>query len=204
MPATLDGIAPFELVTPANVAAGSATLYLGPVGTAMPADTVNMGVSWAVSVAAWVPQGGSQSGWIFNWTPTTTDLPIDESPIPAGVLVNSVDANITGTLAEDTIQNVLTSMGCGSLVTQAAGASGVVGKSTWSGSTILNPMALGVEGATPAGHWRRISIPRVVSVGTVAVGFNRATSQRMYACTFRAICLPSQIQWTDKTAESTS
>lgn len=203
---TADGTAPFQAVTSTNVAPGGpATVYLAPVGTALPADTVNMGINWAVSVAAWVPQGATQAGTSPTWTPTTTDLDIDESELPAAILMASADLSVSMVLAEDVIANIRTAFGVGSLATQAAGAS-LVGKTTFTPGTLLNSYALGMEMAingqgTP--HWRRWLIPNVVSVGTVAPVYSRV-GQRLYACTFRANCLPSAIQVIDKTAESTS
>lgn len=202
---TADGPAPFENLTPANIEAGISTLYLAPVGTALPADTVNMGISWSVSVAAWVCQGATQSGVAPSWTPQTQDLDYDESELPGNIIMASADLSVNVTLVEDVIANIRTAFGTGTLTTQAPGAS-LVGKTTFSPGTTLNSYAMGIEMAintqgTP--HWRRILIPSVISVGTVAPVFGR-TSQRMYACTFRANCLPSAIQVIDKTAESTS
>jgi hypothetical protein len=202
MVATLDGLAPFQLVTPSNVGVGPATLYLGPVGTAMPPDTVNMGVSWSVGIPAWVPIGATQSGVTYGWNPTTNDITIEESPLPAAILISTSDFPVTVTLAEDLVANIKYALGSGSITTQAAGT-GLVGKSTLTLGTLLNPMALGIEYANVHGHWTRISVPNVVSVGQWTATSTRASAARMFAATFRAICLPSQITVAEKTAEST-
>lgn len=202
---TADGVLPYSNPVPANIEAGISTVYLGAIGTALPADTVNMGISWSVSVAAWVAQGASQGGTSPTWTPQTQDLDFDESELPGAIIMASADLSVAMVLAEDVIANIRTAFGTGSLATQAAGAS-LVGKTTFTPGTTLNQYAMGIEMAisqqgTP--HWRRILIPSVVSVGTVAPVYGR-TSQRLYACTFRANCLPTAIQVIDKTAESTS
>jgi hypothetical protein len=204
MVATLDGPAPFSLIVPGNVGFGAATAYLGPVGTAMPSDSVNLGVSWAVGIPAWVPVGATDTGVATTYTPQTNDLTIEESPIPAAVLVNSLDLSTSLAFAEDVIANIKFAFGTGSLVTTAAGAAGVIGKTVFTLGRALNNYALGIEMQLPTGHWRRIAIPNVVSVGTVQTNYNRASGKRMYPATFRTICLPEQISWTDKTAESTS
>lgn len=204
---TADGPAPYQNPVLTNVAAGgSATAYLAPVGTAGVADTVNMGTSWAVSVPAWVPQGATQSGISPVWTPATQDFDVDESTIPAAVVLTSADLTVSIVLAEDTMANIRTAFGVGSIATQAAGAS-LVGRNAFTPSIILNQYALGVEmainnnGGVP--HWRRWVIPQVVSVGTVSPVYSR-TGQRFYACQFRAIGLVSNFSMIDKTAESTS
>lgn len=204
MVATLDGAAPFQQLTTANVGYGPATLYLGPVGTAMPADSVNMGVSWSVSIAAWVPVGLTASGITYGWNPTTNDLGAEETPIPVAITMASSDFPVTATFEEDVLANIKYAFGVGSITTQAAGAAGAVGKSTYTLGTLLAQMALGIEYANPTGHWTRISVPQVVSVGQITVNNNRASALRQFTATFRAICLPSAITIVYKTAESTS
>lgn len=204
MPATLDGAAPFQIITPTNVGYGAATLYLGPVGTVMPPDSVNMGVSWSTGIPAWVPVGATDSGINYGWNPSTNDLTIEESMLPVAVLMQTSDFPVTATFAEDVIANLKYAMGVGLIAVTAAGAAGVVGKSVYTLGTLLTPMALGIEYANPTGHWTRVSVPNVMSVGQVTVNNNRASQKRMYAATFRAVCLPSAITITYKTAESTS
>jgi hypothetical protein len=204
MVATLDGPAPFQLLNTASVGYGVATLYLGPVRTAMPADSINMGVSWSTGIPAWVPVGLTASGITYGWNPTTNDLTAEETPLPVAILMSTSDFPITATFEEDVLANIKYAFGVGSIVTTAAGAAGVVGKSVYTLGTLLTPMALGIEYANPTGHWTRISVPSVVSVGQVTVNNNRASALRQYAATFRATCLPSAITITYKTAESTS
>lgn len=202
MVVTADGTAPFQQLTTANVIASDATLYIGPVGTAMPADTINMGVNWATGIPAWIPQGLTDGGVTYAYTPTTNDLTVEESPIPAGITVPTADFPVTCVFAEDTTNSKLFSFGSGSVATQAAGASAVA-KSTLTLAYSLNQYALGLEYKNPTGHWTRVSVPAVVSVGNPTV-VNSRTQKRMYAATFRAICLLTAIQIVDKSAESTS
>lgn len=199
---TADGTAPYQLLTTGNVDAGDATMYIGPVGTAMPADTVNMGISWSVGIAAWVPQGLTDGGITFGYNPTTSDLTVEESPIPAGIVVPTADFPVTVAFAEDTINSALYSFGSGAITTQAAGASAVA-KSTLTMAYSLNSYALGLEYKNPTGHWTRISIPSVVSVGSPSVASTRSKN-RIFAATFRATCLLTAIQVVYKTGESTS
>lgn len=202
MTITADGAAPFQQLTTANVIANDATLYIGPVGTAMPTDLINMGINWAVGVPAWIPIGLTEDGISYGYNPTTNDLTVEESPIPAGITVPTADFPITCTIAEDTIGNLLFALGSGAIATQAAGAS-LVGKSTITMAYNLNQYALGLEYKNPTGHWSRVSVPSVVSVGAPTIQ-NSRTNERQFACTFRATCLLTAIQVVYKTAESTS
>lgn len=202
MVATADGAAPFQLVDPTKVGYGAATLYLAPVGTAMPADTVNMGTSWAVGIPAWTPIGSTDDGVHYGSNPTTNDLSIEESPIPAAVLIESMDFPVSCIFAEDVLANVRYAAGVGTITTQAAGI-GAVGKSTLTFGSVPLQFALGIEHMNPYGHWTRVSVPNVMSVNQWTVDNRRAAGKRVYAAQFRAVCLPSQITRVDKTAEST-
>lgn len=202
MVATLDGAAPFQQLDPTKVGYGAATLYIAPFGTAMPADTVNMGVNWATGIPAWVPIGSTDDGVHYSFNPNTNDLQIEESPIPAAVLVDTLDVAVTATFAEDVLANLLYAIGAGTITTQAPGVS-LVGKSTLTLSTTLNKYALGIEHSNPYNHWTRVSIPSVMSAGQVTVDNRRSQGKRMYGASFRAICLPSAITVVQKTAEGT-
>lgn len=202
MVATADGAAPFQLLDLTKVGYGAATLYLAPVGTAFPADTVNMGVNWGTGIPAWVPIGSTDDGVHYGANPTLNPLTVEESPIAAAQLVDSLDFPVTATFAEDVLANVRIAIGLGTIATQAPGI-GAVGKSTLTLGTLPIQFALGIEHANPYGHWTRVSVPNVMSASQITVDNRRSAGKRMYAATFFANCLPSQILIIQKTAEST-
>lgn len=202
MAATLDGAAPFEAIDTTKVNGGVATLWLAATGTAMVADTVNMGDDWRTTVPAWAPVGGTQDGVHLSITPNTVDWTIEESPIPAAVQVDTLDFAVAATLSEESVANLRLAVGVGTIATQAAGV-GAVGKSTLTLNTLVNKFALGFEWKNALGHWTRGFVPVVMGAGTVTIDNRRAASQRLYGLNLRAVCLPTAIQIVEKSAEST-
>lgn len=199
MVATADAAAPFELVTPLNVSGGAATLYLAPANTSMVADTLNMGTTWG---GAWVPMGATDDGFHLSIAPTTVDWNIEESSLPAARIVDTMDFTVSASLKEDPIANLRYAVGLGTIATQAAGV-GAVGKSTLNFNTVMNQFALGLEHVNYTGHWTRYYVPVVMGGGATAIDFRRSQTPRMYGLSLTAVCLPSQIQIVQKTAEST-
>lgn len=179
-----------------NVIVGEATLYIGPANTAMPDDTVALGEAWPVG---WTYIGATDAGVTLTVSTNTQDITIEEQSTPALVTVTSKDVTVACALAEDTIANMKTAYGGGTLTTQVA-ATGTIGKSTLTLSDTLDQLAVGFEGVNPEGFFRRVYIPVVVSVASVGTSYRRAAAKRMYPISLRAICAPSSIEIVDMTA----
>lgn len=187
---------PYQSIDTSKVVKGPATLWLGPVGTAMPADTVAIGTAWTTP---WAAIGATDTGVQTAWNPNTQDTMIEEQALPVSVDLVSADFSVTVALAEDTLENIKYAFGVGSIVTTAA-STGIIGKKTLTLASALNPLALGIEMVNSFGFWRRVSVPNVVSVGQVTTEIRRIAGKRMYPTTFRATCAPEQITFVDMTA----
>lgn len=183
-------------VTLTNVLTGQATLYTAPVGTAYPADTVAEGVAWS---SPWVHVGATEEGVSLAVGSDTVDIRIEEQSIPVDVLMNTRNIRVLCALSEDTVENMKLAYGGGTIASTAA-AVGQPGKKTLTLSDTLDKLACGFEGVSPQGFWRRVRIPKIVSIADVTSAYRRAANNRAYAVELRAICAPSEIQIVDKTA----
>lgn len=202
MTATVDTLSPFALFDPTHISLGAATAWVGPVGTALVADTVNLGDDWRTSVPAWSPFGATDAGWTYGFTPNTVDQNIEEQPNPAATPIDTLDVFAQAALVEDALANLRYAVGLGSIATQAAGV-GAVAKSTWTLGTSLLQFALAIEHLNSYGHWTRVLMPIVSPAGQVAIARRRAAEKQMYAANFRCVSAPSTIKVIQKTGEST-
>ena len=183
-----------------KVIAGVATLYTAPVGTAMPADTVAEGVAWA---STWVHHGATEEGISFINGTDTNDIFVEEQSPPARILVSRRNVRVTFALAEDVVASMKLSYG-GGVSTPVVAGTGQPGKTTLTLSDTLDEVAVGFEAINAFGFWRRVHIPRAVSVADVTTTYRRATNNRSYAVELRAICASSDIKIVDKTAAATA
>jgi hypothetical protein len=186
-------------VNTANVLVGQAALYTAPVGTIYPLDTLAPGVPW---LTPWVHVGATEEGVGFAVGSDTADIRIEEQATPVMVVMNSRNIRVIVSLSEDTVETMKLAYGGGTIVTQAAGV-GVIGKKTLTLSDELETLAAGFEGRSPAGLFRRVIIPRIISVADVTTTYRRATNNRAYSIELRAICAASEIRVCDQTAVAT-
>lgn len=178
-----------------KVIRGYADIYYGPVGTALPADTVALGGTWPVG---WTGVGFTDEGLEIEKSVDTDDITVEEQLTPVDVAVTGVGVAVRFTLAEDSVANMKVAYGGASIATQAA-ASGVIGKSTLTFNDTLDQYALAFEAKNALGLFRRVLIPKVISIGSVATSYRRA-DKRVYPVEFRAICDPKTIQIVEQTA----
>lgn len=196
-------------ITPANVIVGQAYVFTAPVGTAAPADDVpaNQGVNgvftdWTAP-AGWVANGATQEGVTFGVVQNANDINIEEQSIPAQVTVNTMDISVTTVLSEDTLATFkLVTGGLSSIAVTAPGVS-QIGKSVLTLAEGLQAVALGFDAPNEFGFYKRVYIPKVLSVANVQAVYRRAADARRYAVTFRAICPVNTITITSKTAVHT-
>lgn len=179
-----------------KVLIGTVHLYVAPADTAMPADTVEYGGAWG---ASWRFPGATEEGVNFAFERDTNMHYVEEQPTPVAVTVGNSQFRVETALAEATLDNLKLAFGGGTLTTQASGV-GVIGKSTLALSDTLDELAVGLEGLNPAGFFRRVYIPRVVSVATVEVANRRNESKQTYNVQLQSICRMNEIQVIDKTA----
>lgn len=184
-----------------NILVGIAHMYLGPVGTAGPADTVPFETNWLESIPAWYHPGYSESGVGFTADRKEKRHKVEEISTPALITIEESTMKVTFAFAEATLENLRYATGGGIITTQAAGT-GIIGKKTLRLSDELDVLALGFEGKNPWGFFRRVIIPRVVSVGKIKAEFDRSKNKQMYAAEFESICPISDILIYDKTADA--
>lgn len=183
-------------ITTTNVLVGMATLYTSPSGTAAVADTLADGAEWPTP---WVNAGATEEGVSFAVGSDTNMIRIEEQSTPVRVTMNTRNIRILAALSEDTVETMKLAYGGGTITTQAA-ATGTIGKKTLALSDTLDELAAGFEGKSPAGFFRRVYIPRVVSLADITTVYRRAENNRSYAVELTSIAKPADILIVDKTA----
>jgi hypothetical protein len=190
-------------VNTSNVVYGLAFVMTAPLGTALPSDQ-NLGVGSAWISGGWTFVGATDAGVSLSYTPSTVDILIEEQPTPVATIVDKATAQVTFDFAEETLANVnMAYGGAGTTVTTAPGA-GQPGKSVLSLSLNFPQLACAVIGKNQLGFARVLSLPAIMSTGTVKTDYRRAASQRLYPCTFNTVCPFGSIQWIDLSSIATS
>lgn len=188
-----------------NVTVGEGRLFTAPSGTAYPADDapVNQGVGGVLldwtAPAGWVAAGATQEGLTLGVVQNTNDIPIEEQSTPARVTITTTEISVSTVLSEDTLETLKLAYGGGTITTTAA-ATGVIGKKQLVLAEGVTELALGFDGFNKQGFFRRVKLPRVLSVANVQTAYRRAADARRYGVTFRCIAPPSQVTIYDKTA----
>jgi hypothetical protein len=190
-------------VNTVNVVYGTGIVMTAPVGTAVVSDQ-NLGVGSAWISGGWSYVGATSAGVSLAWNPSTTEIQIEEQPTPVATLVDKATALITFDFSEETLANInLAFGGAGTIAVTAAGAS-QPGKSVLSLSVNFPQIAVAVIGKNQLGFARVLSVPAMMSTGSVKTDYRRAATQRLYPCSFSAVCPFSSIQWIDLSAIATS
>jgi len=174
---------PTVVGTPGNVLTGHVQMYIAPVGTAAPAITVAYGGDWG---SGWLPSGYSEKGLTFNVDRKTNMIYVEELATPVDVVVDTDDVSIDFDFAEDSLQSMLWAYG-GGLIATVAGTSPTPTTSTLTLSDTLAQVAVGFEGTAPAGNFRRVVVPQMISSGKVKTVYQRAKAPRSYPATFTCI-----------------
>ena len=181
-----------------KVLVGEGALYVAPENTTKPADTVALFAGWS---APWVHPGLTNEGVNVSFERDLTFHRVEEQSTPVFVSVGESSLSFATALVEDVLDNLKTAMGGGTLVTTAA-ASGQIGKKEFSPSDVLDIVAVGFEALNPFGFFRRMYVPRAVSVETVEMGFRRSEEKRMFGASFQSMAAMADIDIWDKTANA--
>lgn len=190
-------------VNTTNVLYGVGIVYVGPVGTALPSDQ-NLGVGSSWTGAGWSYIGATDAGVTLTYNPSTVDISIEEQPTPVAVLVDKATAEITFDFSEETLANINIAYGGASTIAVTAAGASQPGKSVLSLSTNVTQLACAVVGKNQLGFARVLSVPGVMSTGSVKTDYRRSANQRMYPVTLSSVCAFNLIQWIDLTAVATS
>lgn len=173
-----------------NVIRGQAQIWLREYDelSTLPDDDLELGGDWAGASGnpAWRPIGATEGGVTMRFTRDTTDISVEEQVNPLDVATNTLDPRIEATLAEDTLETMMTAYGGGE-ITEVAAAVGQVGYRELSISEELQHLSLGMEGRNVDGFWRRALWLDVLSVAEVETAYRRAETQRLYAVSFRLV-----------------
>lgn len=165
-----------------NVLVGMANIFVQPYSSSspatLPADTVAINTAWT---SPWVPIGATDQGATLNFQRKTTDIRVEEQQTPVQILSDSTDVAVEFDLAEDTLQTLLWAFG-GGTITQITGPPAIA---TLAISSNLSQFALGLEGTSPAGFFRRMLFQPCVSAGKVSAKYRRAAGKRMYTTSFQ-------------------
>lgn len=188
--------APVKTIT--NVLVGRANLYIAVEGTTDPADTLAFDEAWA---SPWYHPGYSDTGLDFTVDKKEKKHYVDDISVPAVITVEETTLKVGFTFAEATLENLRYAVGGGTITTQAA-AAGVIGKKTLALSEDLEVVKLGFEGKNPQGFFRRVIIPRVVSIGKIKAQLDRSKNKQVYSAEFESICPITDIKIFDKTANA--
>lgn len=189
---------PQKVIT--NVLVGRANMYIAEEGIAGPPDTLPFNEEWG---NPWYHPGYSDSGLAFGIDRKEKKHYVDDISSPAVITVEESTLMVTFTFAEATLENLRYAAG-GGTVTKTAPAIDQIGKTELVLSEELEVLSLGFEGKNPQGFFRRVVIPRVVSIGKINVQFDRASNKQVYAAQFETVCPVSEIEIYDKTANATS
>lgn len=179
---------------------GEGALFTAPENTPEEPETTALFAGWA---DPWVHPGLTNEGVTSNFERDLNFHRVEEQSSPVFVTVNSSTMSLATALAEDTLENLLLAMGGGDITETVAGT-GQVGKSEFTPSDDLDIIAVGFEAKNTFGFYRRMYIPRAVSVGNVELPFRRSESKRMFGATFQSMSDMSAIKIKDKTANATA
>jgi len=189
--------------TSTNVLYGIGVLFTAPVGTALPSDQ-NLGVGSSWVSGGWSYVGATDQGVSVNYAPSTNDINVEEQTTPVAVIVTNVSLQITTSLSEETLANVNLAYGNGGSISVTAPGASQPGKSTLVLSTSFASLACAVVGKNQLGFARVLSVPTVMSAGSVKTDFRRAANARLYPVTLSATCPMSSVSLIDLTAIATS
>jgi hypothetical protein len=186
-----------------NVLYGVGLVFTATLSTALPSDQ-NLGVGSSWISGGWSYVGATDAGVTLTWTPATVDIQIEEQPTPVARIVNTATAEITFSFNEETLANINLAYGGAGVIAVTAAGAGQPGKNVLSLSTNFPQLACAIVGKNQLGFARVMTIPAVMSAGTVATSYRRAANQRMYPVTLSAVCAFASIAWIDLTSIATS
>lgn len=190
-------------VVTTNVLYGTGILFTAPLGTAVPSDQ-NLGVATSWTGGGWSYIGATDQGVALNWNPSTNDISIEEQPTPVATIVTTATMQLSFDISEETLNGINLAYGGGGTIAVTAPGASQPGKSVLTLSLTSPQLACAIVGKNSLGFARVLSVPAVMSAGTVATSYRRAASQRLYPVTLSSVCPTSSISWTDLTALATS
>lgn len=166
-----------------EVLIGTGTLYVAPLGTAMPADpSVSPNV-------AFVDVGYSEEGWALTVERDVEDVEVAEEIDPLDVLATGRETHLVGQAAQASVENLKIALGGGTIVT----AVGPPAKKTYTptGTGDLTRFALLFRGKAPSvsgvAKLRDVHMPVAIPVGAVELANRKAPAKSLVGMDFRVV-----------------
>lgn len=179
------------------VLVGVAQAYLAPAATSTPAFATSGLVT--PPTTPWAAIGFTEGGVTFSVDRKITNIMAEEQSTPVEVVPDTTDVTVEFTCLEDTILNMQTAYGGGTITVTAPGST-QAGLSALTLADALETLAVAFVGTNKFGLARLVYIPTVISGGKVKTTYNRAKAARQYAVSLSAVCPMSSIVITDATA----
>jgi hypothetical protein len=183
-----------------KVAVGEGALFTAPGDTDPVEDSVGLFVGWD---APWVHPGLTNEGVNASIERDLNFHRVEEQSSPTNVSVNTSTLSFATALAEDVLDNLKLAIG-GGVLAKVAAAAGQIGKTTFRPSDEVEVIAVGFEAKNTFGFFRRIYLPRAVSVGSVEMAYRRSESKRVFGTQLQSISDLQDVLFVDKTANATS
>lgn len=177
-----------------NILTDPGFLFIAPLGTAVPANTVTAGKFSDAWAAAWIPLGATEEGSTFSYSTDVEPINVAEFFDPIKYATTGRSGNIAFNLANWTLSNYRRALNGGIAAITPTGTAGAE-------LSTLNPPTPGNEVRSMIG-WEsqdatlRLVCHQTIQGGEVAAAFNRAPALSVIPCTFN-LEIPSGGQpWT--------
>jgi len=158
-----------------NLIAGTPTLYIAPVGEALPnIDTI---VAPAITAPApagnWSAVGFTMEDWTMPYSPTMQAIEVNEHAAAVKHVLVREQLRLGVMLAENDLASWTQAINAATLATVSPGAA-QTGQDTFAvGDGVVTPVSLLIYGTNPAGGTRVIHIYKAVQQNEVTFTFSR-------------------------------
>lgn len=177
-----------------DVLIGTGDLYIGGVGTDFPANPSTTPASSGSH--AWTHLGYSEDGWTFEIDRTFEDIMVAEEIDPIDIYKTAQTINLTGELAQATLENLKYAMSGGTITTDSSANTKTFVPPTTAGFTewslLLRVQAPGGGGGDADNRVREIQIPRAVAIGAIQMQHQKAPAKTLVTASFRLL-VPSAL-----------
>lgn len=160
------------VITSANVLYGSARLLIAPLGTALPTVATTGAITWP---AAWKECGATDKGTELQYSPSYTDVKVDESASPIGKILTTEKITISTALAEMTMTNLANAIAATTMTATAPGVGTAGTEEVDLGSGTVKYCMVGLEGVSPKQLPRYIVGYKALASAAVKLAFARTT-----------------------------
>lgn len=169
-------------VAPPAILVDPGFLWIGPVGTAAPTNTVTASKFADAVAAAWLPLGATTEGSTFSYSSTVEAITVAEFFDPISYATTERSGNIAFNLASWTLSNYRRALNGGVAALAATGTAG-------SELSTLEPPDPGNEVRAMI-LWEstdatvRLLLRQVIQGGEISTAFQKAPSVAAIPCTF--------------------